>query len=175
MYSPTYSNLAQTHTYANRLPRAPPQHQPRRRFDRQGHGGDEDASLRPGPDGREPAVYPGAVAVCILGLGSGSSIYYYCTHTPISDSRFPPPIKQNPQCAVERRTGKVQLTLVWNAPGRKEAGAELSRLLKALKAADPGNVRVVIPCRFHGREQPRPAPGAAVQIQTYMYILKKIK
>lgn len=41
------------------------------------------------------------------------------------------------QCAVERRTGKLQLTLVWNAPGRKEASAELSRLLKALKAADP--------------------------------------
>lgn len=47
------------------------------------------------------------------------------------------------QAAVERRTGKVQLTLVWNAQGRKEAGGELSRLLKALKAkaADPGNVR----------------------------------
>lgn len=41
------------------------------------------------------------------------------------------------QCAVERRTGKIQLTLVWNAPGRKEASAELSRLLKTLKAADP--------------------------------------
>lgn len=40
------------------------------------------------------------------------------------------------QVAVERRTGRIQLTLVWNAPGKKEAGGELSRLLKALKAAD---------------------------------------
>lgn len=40
------------------------------------------------------------------------------------------------QCAVERRTGKVQLTLVWNTSGKKEAGAELSRLVKALKAND---------------------------------------
>lgn len=36
------------------------------------------------------------------------------------------------------------MTLVWNAPGRKEAGAELSRLLKALRAADPENVRGLV-------------------------------
>lgn len=67
---------------------------------------------------------------------------------PSTAQRPPPPTptkknknkKNAPQCAVERRTGKVQMTLVWNAPGRKEAGAELSRLLKALKAADPENV-----------------------------------
>lgn len=52
------------------------------------------------------------------------------------------------QAAVERRTGKVQLTLVWNAPSRKEAGGELSRLLKALKAADPGNVRMCVVLRM---------------------------
>lgn len=57
------------------------------------------------------------------------------------------------QCAVERRTGKVQLTLIWNAPGRKEAGAELSRLLKALRAADPGNVRVAVWLGGRGTER----------------------
>lgn len=54
------------------------------------------------------------------------------------------PPTQPRQCAVERRTGKVQMTLVWNAPGRKEAGAELSRLLKALRTADPENVRGLV-------------------------------
>lgn len=38
------------------------------------------------------------------------------------------------QCAVERRTGKVQLTLVWNAESLRLAGAELARLIKYLRA-----------------------------------------
>lgn len=41
------------------------------------------------------------------------------------------------QCVVERRTGKVQLTLVWNAIGRKAASAELPRFVKHLRDQDP--------------------------------------
>ena len=83
--------------------------------------------------------------VFFLGGGgvSGGVSFGLCggsfTNAPPQTSTDPHTITH--QCAVERRTGKVQLTLVWNAPGRKEAGAELARLLKAIRAADPTNVR----------------------------------
>jgi len=41
------------------------------------------------------------------------------------------------QMRVERSTGKVCLTLVWNASGLKDAQPELSRLVKELKRLEP--------------------------------------
>lgn len=41
------------------------------------------------------------------------------------------------QCQVERTTGKVCLTLIWNAKGLKDAQPALSRLLKELNKLDP--------------------------------------
>ena len=78
----------------------------------------------------------------VVGVVDTAALFNRTHHGPSLNHHQHHQTKQ--QCAVERRTGKVQMTLVWNAPGRKEAGAELSRLLKALKAADPDNVRFII-------------------------------